>query len=524
MEMQGYETIIGDGRHLTEYMQNLIKQGKITESQAMSIKDRLKNRFDGGYIKEEELMFKAHEMFSDFQFEYEWFFRNVLANEESCPICLEKMDYKEGICQNCAFNVSMVNLDLKNFQDMDKFANFVESHDSLRDTRDMLLKNGYGGDHLYTDLLSETYLDDDLKMEYDNLHLNEWVDLDELMGYDNEYNSDERDDVRCISEMDVCRAYEYHKYRLIPRKDDSYVMPVELRRFQLYSNVEKYNDMERALENLDFAPSDLMEQLKDQSFQEGYLTHDASKANWHVFSKSISTTQLKMFLKKHGGDTSGSREELISRIFESDFPLDEFVNYRTFLTQKAYDFLKEHEWIQFYIGHLGNYDFLEFKKYFESHEGSVEDIALDYLDEHVRLTLESLDFNYIMRTNLARSIICHLRGNLEEALISDIRMFLLNMNPVCFDMRFASSFSLPYFPIYITHLKELKSELGEEAILESFNQNWNYMNFDSIIIPKKETKNILIAALNSDDDSWSREVYEEYFRMIFGQNSYHLLK
>lgn len=41
-EKPGYETIIGDGRHLTEYMKNLIKEGKISESEAMSIKDRLK--------------------------------------------------------------------------------------------------------------------------------------------------------------------------------------------------------------------------------------------------------------------------------------------------------------------------------------------------------------------------------------------------------------------------------------------------------------------------------------------------
>ena len=31
-EKPGYETIIGDGRHLTEYMQNLIKEGKISDS------------------------------------------------------------------------------------------------------------------------------------------------------------------------------------------------------------------------------------------------------------------------------------------------------------------------------------------------------------------------------------------------------------------------------------------------------------------------------------------------------------
>ena len=50
-EKPGYETIIGDGRHLTEYMKNLIKEGKISESEAMSIKDRLKNGFENGSIK-----------------------------------------------------------------------------------------------------------------------------------------------------------------------------------------------------------------------------------------------------------------------------------------------------------------------------------------------------------------------------------------------------------------------------------------------------------------------------------------
>lgn len=69
-EKPGYETIIGDGRHLTEYMKNLIKEGKISESEAMSIKDRLKNGFENGSIKEEELILRAHEMFSDFPYDY----------------------------------------------------------------------------------------------------------------------------------------------------------------------------------------------------------------------------------------------------------------------------------------------------------------------------------------------------------------------------------------------------------------------------------------------------------------------
>lgn len=89
-EKPGYETIIGDGRHLTEYMKNLIKEGKISESEAMSIKDRLKNGFENGSIKEEELILRAHEMFSDFPYDYIWFFGNVMSKDETCPICLEK--------------------------------------------------------------------------------------------------------------------------------------------------------------------------------------------------------------------------------------------------------------------------------------------------------------------------------------------------------------------------------------------------------------------------------------------------
>ncbi len=114
-EKPGYETIIGDGRHLTEYMKNLIKEGKISESEAMSIKDRLKNGFENGSIKEEELILRAHEMFSDFPYDYIWFFGNVMSKDETCPICLEKMDYKEGSCKNCGFDLDLVHLSLKEF-------------------------------------------------------------------------------------------------------------------------------------------------------------------------------------------------------------------------------------------------------------------------------------------------------------------------------------------------------------------------------------------------------------------------
>lgn len=520
MEMPGYETVIGDGRHLTDFMKNLIEEGIITESEAMSIKDKLRNQFEKGFVKEKELIPSVY-MYC-FDLEYETFFKNVLAKNEICPVCLEKMDYKEGVCNNCDFDVGLANLSLEDFRTMEKFANFVESHKPLRDTRDGLLKHGYGGDHLYTDLLFDTYLDDSLKKEYDNLNLNTWVDLDDMYGdFEDEDTYENNDYVIHVSELDMCISHERHQYRLIPKDINSYFMPGNLNRFRLYSYIGKGYDVDEALENLAYVPHYLAEDLFYQSFGEGYLTHNACRANWYDFSKDLSIQELRLFLEINNVDSSGSKEELISRIFESGLKLEEFKSEKTFLTQQAYDYLKEHQWIQFYEDHLWNYDFFEFSEYFYDHDGSIEEIALDYLDEHIELTYDSSDFDYIMRTYLAKSNLCYSMGNLKEGVTCDMRMFLLNMNPIGFDMRFSFRFSVPIFPIHITHLKEFKLKYGEERILESFEENWNFMNFDSSIIPKDAARNILITALNSEDNEWGKKVYDEYFKPIFGDKTYY---
>ncbi len=48
--------------------------------------------------------------FSDFQYEYKWFFGNVISKNETCPICFEEMNYKECSCKNRGFDVGLVHL------------------------------------------------------------------------------------------------------------------------------------------------------------------------------------------------------------------------------------------------------------------------------------------------------------------------------------------------------------------------------------------------------------------------------
>ena len=313
-----------------------------------------------------------------------------------------------------------------------------------------------------------------------------------------------------ISEIDFCKLAD-NKYRLVPRDDDSYVLPVRLKQFEYYKSVEEYNDADLALQDLSFVPWDFRVRLRDSSFEDDFLTHRACKENWHDFSKDLMEWEIKEFLESHGKDSSGTKISLIQKIAESDLPLEEFISEKTFLSKKAYGFLKEYEWIQFYLDNLNYFDFLDFEDYLITHTGSFEEISLNYLDEHIVIALKSLDFEYIIRTYSAKAVILHEMGNLDDALTCDMRILHLNMNPICLDERFYPG-HIPLVPQNITFLKEDKSEFGEERIFESFEDNWNFMGFNSLIIPKDKVWKYLITALNSKyQNHGSRKIREKFF-------------
>lgn len=321
-----------------------------------------------------------------------------------------------------------------------------------------------------------------------------------------------------ISEIDFCKLAD-NKYRLVPRKDDSYVMPVRLKQFEYYKSVEEFCDADLALHDLSFVPWCFRGRLRDSSFEEGFLTHRACKENWHVFSKDLKVWEMKEFLESHGKDSSGTKKNLIQKIAKTDLPLEEFVSEKTFLSKKAYDFLKEYEWIQFYLDNLYYFDFLDFEDYLIAHMENFEEVTLNYLDEHIAIAHESLDFEYIIRTYGAKSLILHEMGNLDDALTCDMRILHMNMNPICLDERYYSG-HIPLVPENISFLKEDKSEFGEERIFNSFEENWNFMGFNSLIIPKDEVWKYLITALNSKyQNHGSRKIREKFFMNFRTVNS-----
>ena len=313
-----------------------------------------------------------------------------------------------------------------------------------------------------------------------------------------------------MSEIDFSKLAD-NKYRLIPREDDCYVMPVRLKQFEYYNSVKKFNDADLALADLSFVPWCFRHALRDSSFKEGFITHRACRKNWKDFSKDLSTDDIREFLKMHSSSTKGSRNSLIEKIAESDLPVEEFSSQKTFLSKKGYDFLEEFQGIQFYLDNMSSFDYLDFEDYLELHSGSFDELTLDYLDEHLILAHESCDFDYIRRTYTAKSKIYHSIGDWEDALICDMRILHLNMNPICLEnYRFSSH--IPLVVENVSALKQLKAQLGEKRLFESFNENWNFLGFESTIIPKEEVWDYLTAALNSKDENFgSRKIREKYF-------------
>ena len=443
--------------------------------------------------------------------EYNELLKNVITHQEECPIFQNKMDYEKGICDNCGFDFKLTKFTAEDFRNMRKIHDFIENHESLTKKVEEMEKEYTHHNTFVKNLYAEIYCDEDLKNEYDNLKLNEICDLDKLFG--KETNGKNPVPVKTgnrFTEIDFCKLAD-NKYRLVEREDDSLIIPIDLNKFKYFKTVEETNDDELSLYDLSFVPWFLRHQIRESSFNEGYLTHNATKENWHDFSKSLNNKQLKGFLRNHGIEPLHTRKEVVEQIYNSDLPLEEFESEETYLTKEAYEFLKENEWISFYEDNLFYFDFLDFYNYLENNDGSIEEISKKYLDEHIELAIESLDFDYIIRSYNSQSKVIHLMGNLKEALTYDMRILILNMNPICLDyVQYPSH--IPLQPENIRNLKKLKSEFGEEAILKAFNENWNFMGFKSNIIPKEEVWKYLTTALNSGaENEGSRHIRETYF-------------
>ena len=101
--------------------------------------------------------------------------------------------------------------------------------------------------------------------------------------------------------------------------------------------------------------------------------------------------ELKELLRENNLKVTGNKPELLKRLADNNVAYGETFK----ITQKGKDYIKEFSWIEFYEDFLYDFDFDDFYKYLDTHEGKLKDVSLKYLDEHIALARQKEDNEYL---------------------------------------------------------------------------------------------------------------------------------
>ena len=405
----------------------------------------------------------------NYKFNYNYLLKNILSDNEICPKCLHEMQYEKLKCLNCDFDFKDIGYDEEDFQVMQIFINFINSHEKLKNQVRELLEINIDENDLLDELYKCIYFDDSLKKDFKDNNLNDYFNLDEH--FEHNYIS-------------LSNNKNFDKYALNHDGEDS--ISIDLLQYQLLLAIEEYKDMNLALLSLNDVPIFLKDAIKRLIIEEGFITNNVDESD--------------------GDYIQPIQNELISKISEHNI----------FLTKKAREFLNDNDWINFYVNFLYHFDFSDFSNYYMNHNGDdINDISSKYLQKHFQFAKKDLNFNYLLDCLKTQSKISQNIGDFKNTLLYEMRIFCLNINPICLDIDSFPSFK-PLDEDNINKLSKLKSKLGDKYFSKQFNENWNFLGFNSSIIFKNDALRILKESLNSLDlNEVNESVKWNYFEKFY---------
>ena len=346
--IMSYDEIIGEGEGLSSFMQQMVDNELVSYEQALKIRQDLISEYESGKITDkninEKLMWKVINEQKDItssDSEILAEFNNILADKEEISEDLIKAVLSDDLEQ---FENIIINAMSKDEEFSDRFTRFMNM---VNDDYDQLLP-----DNEFLDL-------DDL-----GLNLNSPYPVAEMM-----WGSDK------------------DKYKL----DDTfygkdYPMSHDNHMYTVLTLIKKGKSLEFALDEEEMDGAMTPHAIESLLRMQGFIDDKVTYKNWDEFAHdSLTVDDLKWILRKNNLKVSGRKQELIDRIAENQIPLDE-VKYKVpTVTAKGEEFLENNRWIEFYNEELYDFDFNDFVKYLDTHEGKFLDVTYSYLEEHLKL-------------------------------------------------------------------------------------------------------------------------------------------
>ena len=259
-----------------------------------------------------------------------------------------------------------------------------------------------------------------------------------------------------------------------------------------------------------FTNSMMQNILIDNNFIEA--TDSSDDINIKKEALKMNPSELSALLKKYDIVASGKKKKLVKLVIEN-VPEYEFGSGEFKVTLEGKEFLKDFEWISLYGGALLKFEFNDFYKYLDEHDGEFMDLALDFINEHFIMAVNKKDFKYYDDCYEAKTLVyAYDDYDLEKALKTSLERFIIRLNPSLPTYCEYYATYLIFNPDNIYHIKNLSEELNIHDVKSLFFEVWNSTNLEKEYITADNAFDYLKRALNDEDeDDLSDEFYNEYF-------------
>ena len=354
----GYDVIVGYGDGLSDYMQGMVESDVISYDNAVSIKTQLIKEYDAGLIDDSNIKDRF----------------NVLSSSQEVTI--------------------------KNFDELKELVDSDQLDDPVGIFKDLVTLVG-DNNQLANEVFNALVKGNEVELQ--RLLLN-YLENDEILGIEN-LNSLEDEDSLSVEFLDSLeddfedeesyrksvREILKNKYRL---KDSTYIQDSDytLETFRVLESLEygdNYYDAlnDEYIEALE-SPEAVTKFLSDSKFikKDGIIEVD-----WFEKAPKCPNPYLRKILRDNNLESEGEKEQLIKRLAENNVTLGD--SYK--ITSKGRNYLNEFSWIAFYEEFFNEFDFNDYQKYLDSHEGNIKDVSLRYVNEHLKLARKNRDEYYI---------------------------------------------------------------------------------------------------------------------------------